>query len=481
MVRFRTLTPGRLTLGLAVFACAVLLASAVFRGPDFDEFATVQFTDPSMPLADVWRHLWLNETNPPLFYWLARQWTALTGPLIVSRRMINGFALAAMMAWFAATYRARPQQRGFLTLYLLITLVSHFFIFYFAEYRSYFFQFAAATVFLGSAALDQIEGRTRISKAELAAIPFLFELHQVTALYAGATLLLLMISDVRLRTWRRLSARAGVALISGAPLLVFTWLQLHQPHAVIDAVDWIPRLTTGKAAAQMANFVGRGLGGNLISLVAAVGVLLAAALRPKPETARFLGLLACATALASLAILIINHFTPLIVDRYFSFPTAVACCAMALLSEPLTARHPKAIWLFAAQAWLCLTVGAVQLVRDQRWNDGADKLAALASQCAGTRIHGGAVPESPIEWIGLNDLAARRGLHLLPFGLDQPGRCSVLYWTETKPPNRLTIALAGGDLVRAANDTAQWRLPQTALVHATLVRTKDGAILIVRR
>ena len=57
----------------------LLIVSAAFRGPWLDDFATFLFADPGVPWGRAIHQLWPTETNPPLFYALARLWWDMTG------------------------------------------------------------------------------------------------------------------------------------------------------------------------------------------------------------------------------------------------------------------------------------------------------------------------------------------------------------------------------------------------------------------
>lgn len=474
-------TLSRMTIWLFAGVVLMLLVTAGLRGPDLDEFATFVFADRSHPLIYAWRNLWLSETNPPLFYWMAREWQGLTGPSLLARRLLNGLPLAALCAWGLWAYRQYPKRRLFICIYSLVVITTNVFSSEFSDYRSYFFQFVAATIFIGSALLDGLDRRVAPNYFELASIPFLFELHQITALYAGVLLVLFMGADLVEQNWPRLLARAAAGLVSGAPLLAFTWLQHHQTHAVLSEVAWISHRSVPSSIAAMADFMLRDLGANVFGLVAVVWVLSIKSLRPEPRTSAALLILLAGLLAGSGALLVVNTMTPLIVSRYFAFPAAELCGVLALLACPLVERHPRLSWLFIAQAFLYIAIGGVQMSLDRRWNDGADKVAALAAQCPGGDIHAGSNPPMPAERLGLNYLAQAHGFKVLPPGIGQPGRCPAIYWTETSPANRKSIALAGGDVARAANDTANWGLSKAALAHAIVVRSANGAILVVRR
>src|SRR5215472_3424926 len=61
-------------LGLAALARLIWLCFDTF--PEFDEYATMWFSDPSISLGTLYRQRWASETNPPLYYlliWLVRR------------------------------------------------------------------------------------------------------------------------------------------------------------------------------------------------------------------------------------------------------------------------------------------------------------------------------------------------------------------------------------------------------------------------
>lgn len=469
------------TLLLAAATVVLLIVSAIFRGPWLDDFATFLFANPAVPWGVAWHNLWPTDINPPLFYAVARLWVDLCGTGLWARRMVNILPLLGLLGWFGVAWRRFPAQRAFLLLYWLIGICSAYFFSDFSVYRSYFFQYVAALVFVGAATLNYLEQRREIDWFQLAAVPFLFELHQITALYAGVMLLALIGRDLRARNWPRGLTTGGVALVSGVPLLVVTWLQLHRQVTALDNQAWIQRHGVWPSLWLILGFLPKALGQNWLALSGGL-VALFNGYVDRPAR-RWLWLLAGMAFVGTGLLLIANCFTPLIVDRYFAFLTVLCVCGLTLALVALCARF---VWLFyALLAFAAVYTGVcfVQAVRDQRWSQGADMVANLVAQCPGTRVHAGMMPPNPEEQIGLAFLAAQRGVTLLPVVPGHvgtgAGACPVLYWTEYYPPSNADVAYWRGDLARAANAHAGWGLSGDALARATAARTRDGVIVIL--
>ncbi len=467
----------QITFALAGIACVLAILGAWYRGPWLDDFATFRFANPSVPLAVAWHKFWPSETNPPLFYLIAREGVALHAHSLFARRCVNLLPLAVLLFWFVRNFRRYPQQRLFLALFWLIATTSSYFFWDFSSYRSYFYQYAAAVIFLGGLALDELEQRRETDWAQIAMVPLLINLHQVTALYAGALLLVLLIRDARRGLWNRFTAYLVTAEISVVPLLMFTWNQISRGDSAFEHVAWILPHGTWAALRLIMGFLPRALGQNWIALLAGLAALIWA--RPRGPQAKLLGLLAAAAVLGTGLLLAANLATPLIVDRYFALLTATCACALAALIRPLAERWRTVAPLILAFAAFYLAVSFNQIRRDLRWNSGAAIVARLVAQCPTTRVHAGSLPPDPAEQTGMVYLAAVWHLTLLPIVPDHPDACPVLYWTEYQPPSRVDLAQHHGDLVRAANDRAGFGLSSRQLAHTKAIKSQNGVILVV--
>lgn len=475
----------RAVMALAAVALGGVLVGAYLRGGSLDEYATVYFADPHVPLRTAWEQLWPGETNPPFFYFAARLWEQVSGPALFARRLVNLWPLGFVLAWFGFAARRYPARRGFLLGLALFACSGKFLLFDFTQYRDYFSQYCAELVFLGGATLAYLERARRVDWFQLVALPVLVMFHQVTALYSAVLLAMLLVVEWRRGAYGRAVSQACVAGAAAVPLLWFTWLQQHQAHSVLGEVSWITARGPLNAIYTILSHLMPAIGENYVAVLVAGALLLRPGMRPRATTAAWLWLVAGATLAATGVILVINHFAPLIVDRYFSFFTVEVMVMLALVLAPAFAARPRLAVLVGANAAVYVVYSVLTVPLDQGWRPDAALVARLAGQCQGTRVHAGMRPSVPPERIGMAEVAARYHLALLPPGPDAPGGyppggCPVIYWSEYGVPDRALIARDGGDVARAANEAAGFGLDAGELARAKGVLGKTGVIVVVR-
>ncbi len=458
---------------------ALLLISADYRGPSFDDFATFYFAEPSVSWGEAWRHLWPTETNPPLFYALARLWRDGAGVTLWARRMINVWPLLAAAFWWSQRFRpASSEQRQFLLIYALGAVSSYYFFKDFTFYRSYFLQYIAAFIFVGAATLNHLQQRRGLDGWQILAIPFLVNLHQVTTLYFGIFLALLLLIDLRARNLRRPLVMGGLALICLIPLLAFIWLQHFEQSAVMNHAAWIKPRSFIEALRAVLGFLPRALGQNWVLIAA--GLIGLVGFTAQPAIRFWQRVLGAAITLATLLLLAANEIVPLIVDRYFAFMTVVTIAILALASLRVAERFKWFTPLLLGFAAIYSGAEFNLALRDQGWRQGASRVAQEIAKCPTTHVHAGAFPANEFETAGLAFLAAEFGFITLPADqIERPTQCPVLYWSEISGPLAPNLASWQGDLVRAANASSSWALPEDMLTHASAERTKNGVIIIV--
>jgi len=465
---------------IAVAASCLVIIGAYYRGGAFDEFATFRFANPTVPFGAAWRNLWPTETNPPFFYIIARFGVETIGHSLFARRMVNLPPLLFLLSWFAIAAKRNPAHRGFLAGFALFAFCGKIFVFYFPEYRSYFWQYCAELVFTGAAVIGDLDRRRSPDPFQIAALPVLVLLHQVTTLYAGVLVALLIGVDLQRRYWWRAGTLALVGALSAVPLGFSTWLQLHHSHDLTGLVAWIKPLGTLTALRSVVGYLPPDLAQNWVAILAAPAAILLPRYRPRDERAALIRLIALAAALATAAILVINRYLPLTVDRYFTFLAVEVGCVIVLALEPLLRAKPWLAGLVFLVSAIYLGASGVQLLKDRRWDRGAEMVAALVAKCPGTRVHAGSLPPNDAEQTGLGFVAAPWHLRLLPVAPDVPGACPVLYWTEYKPATRVELALFHGDVVRATNYRAHLGLSELLMSRTIALRTQGGIILVVR-
>jgi hypothetical protein len=481
--------------GAVVFAAAAIgfaLICAFRRGGWADEYSTIYFADPTVTLGTLWAHIWPTETNPPFFYLFARYWAMLTGPSLFARRLINLIPLLFLVSWFLVALKNQPQHRSFLVCLILLAFSSHYFMWFFPEYRSYFSQYCAGLVFLGSFSISYLNQDKRIDIFQLAALPVLINFHQVTALYTGVLLLVVLVTELNRANYSRAISFAVVAAVSAIPVAAFLHMQLEQSSAVLTKVSWITRHGPIQSFVMILKFLPPDLGKNWIAIILALAALALPKLRARLASLALIRLILIASLGGTLIILIVNHFSPIIIERYLNLLAAELIVATALAIAPLFQEKQLLAALVTVNAALYLIYGFHTVETEKRWSQDGATLAKLVSQCPQTRIHAGSVPPKnepdpaeiigppQAEQIGLDDIAARYHLKLLPLSVDVPGTCPVVYWTEFRGPSPQDIARNHDNRIAAANETAGFGLSEQSLQHAKLIKTSGtGAILIL--
>jgi len=476
-------------ISLAVVAIFGVLVSALDRGGWQDEYATFYFADPTIPFQQAWLHVWSNDPNPPFFYMVARLWQLFVGNSLFAHRLINLLPLCFLVAWLVTTARRRPDHRSFLTVMAMFAFSSQFFLLYFPDYRSYFFQYCTELVFLGAASIGYLDRDRRPNVFQLVALPFLILLHQVTALYAGVLLLPLLLIDIRRHFYMRAVCLVAVAAVAMIALGLFTWLQLHQ----FDLTDmrWIPPQGPVSALELILSNLMLAVGNNWGAICVAGAVVFLPHYRPHAPAVSLIGLIAGAAFVATFFVLIINQHAPLIVERYFTFLAVEVIVILSLAIAPVLSIQPWLAALVTASAALFVVQSSIDVAHQRGWLGDADIVAKLVAQCPETRIHAGSrapgsgpdpalrVGPEQGEQIGLANIAKIDHLTLLPLAPDSPGVCPVIYWTMYRAPSAQRIAEHHGDIVSAANDSAGFGLNAAALAHTRAIQTGDTGIILV--
>ena len=465
---------------VACLAICAVLAAAAQRGDTYDEYWSIYYADPRVPLGVAWAQIWPGDTNPPFFYFLARLWQELTGPGLLARRLINLPPLAFLLAWFFSTARRYPARRPLLAGLALLAFTSKFFLLHFPEYRGYFWQYCAELVFLGAASIAYLERDRRPDLFQLIALPVLIDFHLVTALFTGVLLVPLLMADLRRRNDLRVACLSVVALLAMVPMGGFyIVLHAHQLQSVAGRMSWVTPRGPLDALWTIASHLIPGLGENWVALLIAVGLLVRPVYRPRGLPVGLIRLIGGAAGASLLIALIINSRAPLVVDRYFSFLAVEVIFLLGLSVVPVLLEYPRLAALATANGFLYLLFSSMTVTQYSGWQDDAATVAHLAAQCPQTRIYAGSLPQDPAEQVGLAELAGQDHLVLLPLGPDAPGACPVIYWTQHGGPSKAQIAQHGGDIVSAANDSAGFGIEAADLARTRAIRTREGKGIIL--
>jgi hypothetical protein len=464
---------------LVCVAIGGALLAAFRRGGWYDEYATFYFADPAIPLRSAWTDIWPGESNPPFFYLIARFWLQIAGPTLVGRRLLNLVPLAFLLAWFIYAALRHPAHRPFLTCLALLAFSGKFFIWDFPEYRSYFWQYCAELVFLGSSSIAYLDRDRRIDIFQLVALPFLISFHQITTLYAGVLLIPLVLSDMRNRSYLRAASLVIVTVLALILLALFTAMQMHEWRDIQVHMSWIKPLAPLAAFYRILAHLADNMGHNWAAIIAACSIAFPPSGRPSAATASLIRLIAGAGFVATIIVLIVNAHAPLVVGRYFTFLTVELTIIIALTIAPVVFVRPMLAALVLANAGIYLLGSCVTLAYDRRWLGDADVVAQLVSQCPGTRIHAGSRPQDSVEQEGLADIAAADRLDLQLAASAPLTSCPEIYWTESHAPNKAQIEQHQGDVASAANDSAGFGLDAAALARARAIKIRHGIVLMV--
>ena len=138
----------KLTLWVSVLASLVAGFSQIpSRDTWMDEIWSMFLSDPEPPLSVLAHERWAYDIHPPLFMWMARMYRGLVPDEIVFARLTNVIALVPAGIYFAWLWRASPDWRVVLTLFLAVFCSGFLVVHYPAEFRVYFPLMLASAVY----------------------------------------------------------------------------------------------------------------------------------------------------------------------------------------------------------------------------------------------------------------------------------------------------------------------------------------------
>jgi len=504
------------TAALAYFAVSVVAAVvfAMRRGPWLDEFYSIWFSDPAVPLAKAFTQRWLLDSNPPLFSALSRVSANLIGQDYERRRLLNLLPLGALVSFWSYLFFQRANERVLLAIYLVLMGSSGFFLTYFAEYRSYFSLLCfGAMLPLGLYCLST-EKSTRREDAVVvwAAVSIsqfmLINLHYLSAVFA-LILAGLAATQMLFEGRRRDLLLLGVAaLVAVVPLACFFIAQYTVMLSRSGGNYWIKTSPTG-GIKVLLRFTWAGVGKNVVASLAAACVLWTGFgrwLRSPPPLVKALvegdagsmqqrircaAILAASVAAFFLVFLIVNVQTPIVVDRYFIVAIGSLNLSIAMLSVNILSRHRWIFLVYLANAALFLGYNGVkQMPELDRWNATARLVAESVQSWPGTRVFAFQVlrdrsqmTEESMEVMrfGYGYLAVRNGFSIAfvddigSFGRIGSGTRPTVLWFEHVPLDRLRPSIDAQAFMSAANIPID---PAVAR-DATLERGVSGVVIVI--
>ena len=477
-----------LAVGLA--SVAIALAAALTRGPWIDEFWTLFATDPSLTLGDEIRTRWLTDVHPPLSFLLSRGAAEMLGGNIDVLRLQNLPALLLLVGFFLYADRQWRGSRRFVMIYGVLVFSSYFSTGYFAEFRSYYWQFVASVCLFGcgyALLREDLVGGARewvtAGGVLLCSALALVNLHFIAALLTAITLGGMAAIAMLQRRTRLALEFCGIGIVAGLPLAATLWVQAPYLMGASGKAFWI---TTGplEATGILAGSVAKGIGLSVAACALATWAVWSGQVRRRADLLIGIGFISIAVTGAAL-LLAINSFRPVVVDRYLLVCSAAICCGLAILCQDIAFSLRYAFMAILINAALFLGIAGNKLVGEARWNASAAAIGAQVAACPSTDVTAFAYPfpgtlknEDAVFTMGYRYLARRYGftVHVAEPGqaAPKPGSgCPTLIWTEHVP-----WRWAGADGPDAlVLKTAQAVLGPIDVAGARVERTKTGAII----
>jgi hypothetical protein len=496
---------------LAYFTISVAAAVvfAMRRGPWLDEFYSIWFSDPTVPLAQAFTQRWLIDSNPPLFSALSRAFAGLTGQDYELRRLLNLIPLGAFVSFWFYLFLRRASERVLLAVYLVLMSSSGFFLTYFAEDRSYFSLLCfGATLSLGLYCLTAEMSMRREDAAVVWAVVsislfMLVNLHYLSAAFA---LILAACAGTQMLFEGRRRDLLLLGVAAFLPILPLACFFIAQEGLILSRTGgnyWIKTSEHG-AIRVLARFIQAGVGGNVVAALAAACVLWASLGRPpwfpplvgRNVSAIYRRIRGAAIFAASVAgflflLFIVNIQTPIVVDRYFIVSIGSLNLAVAMLSADVISRHRWIFLAFLANAVLFLGYNIIkQMPEFDRWNATARLVAENTKTRPGTKVFAfqllrdrSQITEEGTEVmrLGYGYLAVQNGFAVAfvddigKFGSIGPGTGPTLLWFEHVPAERLAPAVDARAFMSAANI----RIDPAVARDAALERGVSGVVIVI--
>jgi hypothetical protein len=373
------------------FGVAIALTT-LRRGVWLDEFITVAWTTPDTTIREFFRLMIERDFHPILYYGLIYLLQALGETDIAQLRLVNLLGLPLVIFAIAYGYRQKsisPSQA--LVIWVLFASAPIFFE-YFAELRGYFLLYA------GSIAISivwyvlnrRIEANQGPPPATMIAtwavcLAVFVNLHYFATMLGGMLTAVLLAQLAVRRMWPQVLMIACVSLAAAAPALVLGVLQVFSTPKGL--MSWIKTSPT-ESVKLVLRMIENAAAWNLAAVAGAVVTcLFMLEDRKKWNEHRTALILLGIVGMFLGALVIVNAFSPLVVDRYLFAAAGAVTVAVGLLA----ASSGAPLWLPTAASVIALLFQA-QIYRsnlgiDQRgWLPSASAVAQLKSECPTAKI-----------------------------------------------------------------------------------------------
>jgi len=474
--------------GLAALARLIWLCFDTF--PEFDEYATMWFSDPSISLATLYRERWASETNPPLYYlliWLVRQVEETT---IEPLRLTNLPIFVIVVAYLIGCMGWHRTRRCYFGSMAVLYVSSGVGFQFFPDIRSYFLQFSLAIAACAALVMlrDADEGWKTLHRMVFAvALIVMINLHFTAALLGGVWLACGLLAAVLRRRWDLAALLLATGLVAALPVMLFITLNFAALSGRAGSF-WITT-TTPEALHQMVIVV-RGSVARNVALLLAVALTLGTLLRRRwlggTGDQKQMTDAAVTDGIAMLAFLFViglaNHYHPIIIVRYLVVASALLMSVLSIAAEASLKRYRWLMPLMIANGAIAVLLAALYPVGAQP-QARADRriIARLAQTCPTTRVYG--------LWQDMAQSDLYRTMYAMDggqFGFAVQPQMTTSPWTprvDTECPTIVWAAHAVGrnDIRSVADFVASFNLKLDPLVarQARLLITPSVGLLLL--
>lgn len=398
----KPLTARELFLGPVMVVVPILVVivwAMTAKGVWYDELWSKWMASRELGMADAADLRWFRDVHPPLFYALNWLVSGIVGTPVHVHRVLNLLPLAGLVGVGAFVFHVRPAMQPALVVAGVLFLANHETT-YFGEYRSY------ALIMCATAALallmvemlnrgrDLVWAKDRLLCLMLGSTILLaLNLHYISTLVCGVTIMIFAVDQLRLRRWRW---AAMITFISAVSMLaVFAALWAQRPYMAETVPNfWVS--TNFRSALQ--SIVGRAFqatGKNIAIFIAMLLWARALAARAHAGQKRVaedsaehaVVLFVLSLLLSGVMLLAINAYRPVVTPRYLLAMTPISILSFALLLGNIVAGYRQLFVLFLVNA---LGVGLFygwSIQKKLAWDEGALLVAQMVEACPDALVY----------------------------------------------------------------------------------------------
>lgn len=243
-------------LGILLLSVAVCIAAAFLKGPSLDEFWTLIYAAPTVPLPTAWGWWSADTGHPPAYYALIRLAMEILPYSVTSARLINLIPWA-VFGWYCLFARSNAGIRRFCVILFIALSGSYYSIERLAEARAFFIPYVLLSFLIVEIrALEDGPAKRRLVRIVLlAALVPLFDYPVFCgsiALLAMAAMALSASGRMREAAWIGAAIAVGVAVALACLANAMGYERVSPPY-LVSMLDYGKNAVTIIAAGLLGN------------------------------------------------------------------------------------------------------------------------------------------------------------------------------------------------------------------------------------